>query len=231
MFRVPKSDPIEDKKFYQNQYREGFTTECPSDQELARLQSVSFKGTEKDYSAYIEVIRATGLRPNDSILDFGCSWGYGSWQLSKSGFRVYSYEISKPRAQYAAEKLHCRLIASSAELPEKVDCLFSAHVIEHLANPRVLWEMAEIVLKPKGKVVLFMPNGDPEVEDFGTRRYHQLWGQVHPLLISGNALMNMANAHGFTGRVYSSPYDATKIQAGVNDGLTGEELLLIAERV
>ena len=137
-FRVPKASPEKEVQFYQRDYEQGFTTDCPTPDELTRLKRCCFAGTEKDYSSYVAVLRAMRLAPGSSIFDFGCSWGYGSWQLRHAGYRVYSFEVSRPRARYAVENLQCELFPPD-KLPEKVDCFFAAHVIEHLTNPRVIW--------------------------------------------------------------------------------------------
>jgi SAM-dependent methyltransferase len=228
MFRVPKTSPEESEEFYQSDYAQGFTTDCPPPEELARMKSNSFAGTEKDYSAYIEVMQAAQLKPGSSIFDFGCSWGYGSWQLSRAGYRVFSSEVSAPRARYAVEKLDCKLYAVD-ELPEKVDCLFAAHVIEHLPNPRLIWELARDVLKSSGKVILFLPNGDPAREKTYPN-YHKLWGLVHPLLLSPLALTHMGERYGFSVRCYSSPFNLQEITRRVNGKTDGHELLVVATR-
>jgi 2-polyprenyl-3-methyl-5-hydroxy-6-metoxy-1,4-benzoquinol methylase len=228
MFRVPKNTEQQGRDFYQNRYRQGFTTDCPNDQELSRFFESSFRGSEKDYTTYIGIIRAAGLRPGQIIYDFGCSWGYGSWQFAQAGFRVYSYEVSSRRARYAAEKLDCKILSEKEEIQEKADCFFSAHVIEHLPNPKMLWEKASRVLKPNGFVVLFMPNGEPSRAAID-RNYHKLWGHVHPLLLSADALGIMARQYGFAGYACSSPYNLQDIAASRLPGsLIGDELLFIA---
>jgi SAM-dependent methyltransferase len=231
MFRVPKSNSARDAAFYGRQYQEGFTTDCPSDRQLTTLKQTAFRKSEKDYGAYIEVLKAAGLRPGNTLFDFGCSWGYGSWQFRQAGFRVYSYEVSRSRARYAAEKLNCDLLPTPMAIEERVDCFFSAHVIEHLSNPGYLWEIAKATLKPDGVVIIFMPNGEHQLEErYGRARYHKLWGQVHPLLLSAEALVHMSQEFSFAGCAYSSPYDLTKIAAGVPDTLHGDELLFVARR-
>jgi cyclopropane fatty-acyl-phospholipid synthase-like methyltransferase len=50
-------------------------------------------------------LKQLGLGKGPKIFDFGCSWGYGSYQLIKAGFDVISYEISSSRRQFAREKL------------------------------------------------------------------------------------------------------------------------------
>ena len=228
MFRVPKPSASECRDFYQSEYEQGFTTDCPSPEALRKMKDSAFVGTPKDYSGYLDVLRSIPLTGGSTILDYGCSWGYGSWQLARAGYRVYSFEISRPRARYAAEKLECTLCAPQ-EISEKVDCLFSSHVIEHLTNPRLIWEIAQGVLKPEGIVVLFLPNGNPSREALDAN-YHKHWGQVHPLLISPIALMRMGEHYGFSTRCYSSPYILGEIATNVPGDLTGAELLVIATR-
>jgi 2-polyprenyl-3-methyl-5-hydroxy-6-metoxy-1,4-benzoquinol methylase len=221
-FRLPRMSQEASDRFYQSDYSQGFTTDCPSDPELETLLRSGFSGSEKCYTRYIDVLQQCGIRPNAAILDFGCSWGYGSWQLSRAGYRVYSYEVSRPRAAFAREKLGCNILMSPSEVPQPVDCLFSAHVIEHLPNPAGMWKLASRVLKPDGKVVAFMPNGDSDCS--GNPDYHQWWGLVHPTMLGRKALMNMAAAHGFAGHAYSGRFDLANPEAP----LTGGELLFIS---
>ena len=79
LFRTPTTSSKENKRFYQNEYREGFTTDTPSDTELKALLNAGFAGSKKDYAGYIDVIKALGAQEGDKLLDYGCSWGYGSW--------------------------------------------------------------------------------------------------------------------------------------------------------
>lgn len=232
-FRVPKDDPPRSAEFYQKRYTQGFTTDCPSDTVLASLIATKFADAEKDFRSYVEVLRAAGLRPGDAILDFGCSWGYGSWQLREAGFNVYSYEISKPRAIYAKDKLSCNIVESLEGLRGRLKCVFSAHVIEHLADPNLLWNVGTATLEDGGLIISFCPNGDPIMEGiYGASRYHQLWGKVHPLLVSSDFLQKSSKKHGYRSRVYRSPYKLALIAAnGADDNSYGGELCLIAARV
>jgi 2-polyprenyl-3-methyl-5-hydroxy-6-metoxy-1,4-benzoquinol methylase len=228
MFRVPKDDVAATKRFYQRQYTQGFTTDCPDEAMLSQLKTTHFRGSEKDYSSYNAILAACGVTSGAVIYDFGSSWGYGSWQFSQSGYRVYSYEINRLRAAYGATHLGCTMLEQPELVPEEVDCFFSAHVIEHLSDPRTLWSLAQHVLKPSGVVVLFMPNGERSREHLHGNQYHKLWGQVHPLLLSAEALRNMAAHYGFTGKAYSSPYDLGAIRSGGSGCLDGDELLFVA---
>jgi 2-polyprenyl-3-methyl-5-hydroxy-6-metoxy-1,4-benzoquinol methylase len=217
------------RRFYEEEYEQGLTTACPTDEDLQRMLVTSFRGTEKDFGPYIEVLKATGLRDGATILDFGSSWGYGSWQFRQAGFSVYSYELSRPRSEYARQKLHCQTVNDWHELPGKVDCFFSAHVIEHLDNPNLLWDVAQECLKPGGVFVCFCPNGNPSLEgDRTTRPYHQLWGNVHPLLITPEFLLLKSREYRFAAELYSSPYNSSRIAAReAEPNPVGDELLLV----
>ncbi|MGA9995547.1 MAG: class I SAM-dependent methyltransferase [Pyrinomonadaceae bacterium] len=225
-FRIPKDTLVKNHEFYQDDYTEGFTTDLPSDDDLNRMMSISFKDTEKDLSSDINLLKLIGLQPGQSIYDFGCSWGYGSWQLRQAGYKVYSSEVSQSRARFAQDKLGCIF----EEPPEPVDCFFSSHVIEHLPDPNILWETASRVLKPSGIVYLLMPNGEPHRE-LSEAGYHSVWGEVHPLLLNSEALQHMASRHKFKGACYSTPYDESLIRAGKSAvELNGDGLLFIARR-
>jgi 2-polyprenyl-3-methyl-5-hydroxy-6-metoxy-1,4-benzoquinol methylase len=232
-FRVPKESVTRAQVFYDNEYRQGFTTDCPSADALAAFLGSGFAGAERDYSQYIGVLRAMGVRHGATVLDFGCSWGYGSWQLARAGYRVLSYEVNHRRATYAAEKLGCTMLSNPGNVPELVDCLFAAHVLEHLPMPQWFWAVANEVLTSNGTVACFVPNGEPILERlYGVRRYHMLWGQVHPLLLNATVLRNMASRSGFVPTVHSAPYSLVRIASfNSDDDFAGDELALLARRV
>src|SRR5262249_26258128 len=85
MYRVPCDDEVANARFYQNKYQQGFTTELPTDEALKQLLATKFSETEKCYRGYLSVLRELGLEPGARIFDYGCSWGYGSWQLMDYG--------------------------------------------------------------------------------------------------------------------------------------------------
>ncbi len=190
-----------------------------------------FAGTEKDYGYRIEALRAAGLNPGSRILDFGCSWGYGSWQMRQAGFEVFSYEIGRERARYAKEKLQCTMVTDLHTLDGTIDCCFSAHVIEHLPNPNLLFDDAEQVLRPGGLFLCYCPNGAVEREREHFEAYHLNWGQVHPLMLTPEFLKGEARRRGFVRcAVFGSPVDNSDIRAIREGKLDGDELLMIARR-
>ncbi len=228
-YRTPKDDPRSAESFYADEvYKQGFTTDLPSDAELQAMFANQFAGTEKNFSYRIDALLAAGLHPGARILDYGCSWGYGSWQMRQAGFEVFSYEIGQERARYAKEKLQCVMVSDLHTLDGTMDCFFSSHVIEHLANPRSLFDEAERVLRPGGLFVCYAPNGavEREKKDYGA--YHQNWGMVHPLMLTPEFMKGEANRRGFTRcGVFTSPVPSSDIEALREGCQYGDELLMI----
>jgi 2-polyprenyl-3-methyl-5-hydroxy-6-metoxy-1,4-benzoquinol methylase len=230
LFRMPKSSLVEDRSFYEREYEQDATTNLPTEATLEGLKLASFAPIGLDYCGYVDVLRALGMQPGAIVYDYGASWGYGSWQFAQAGYHVYSYEINRARARYAEQRLECRLVNVPDGVPEPVDCFFACHVLEHLAQPQALWKLAADVLRPNGAVVVCMPNGEPGRERHDPERYHQLWGRVHPLLLTSTAIASMAAKHGFDVLAYSSPYDLDRIAARTPGRLDGDELLVVATR-
>jgi 2-polyprenyl-3-methyl-5-hydroxy-6-metoxy-1,4-benzoquinol methylase len=194
MFRRPVDSVEVNRDFYVNKlYHQSFTTELPDAATLERLKATNFRGSPKDYTVYISVLDALELRPGDSLFDFGCSWGYGSYQLKTHGFRVTAHEISAARMAYAADRLgidlfdSLDLLESGHPLFESFDCFFSAHVLEHVTRPRQVVEWADRLLRPGGIFVSFTPNGS-EAHRCSNPRWNKLWGEVHPNLIDDRFL-------------------------------------------
>jgi cyclopropane fatty-acyl-phospholipid synthase-like methyltransferase len=197
--------------------------------DLRRLLATGFRDSPKDYTSRIQLLKAAGLKRGDSILNFGSSWGYGSWQLAEAGFKVYSYEVSEVRADYGERKLGCHSVDDLRGLRDSIRCFFSAHVIEHLPDPSTMWEAVDQVLDTRGLLVCFTPNGSPSRET--EPGYHKLWGDVHPLLLTPKALRKMARQYGFKPYVFSSPYCLERIRLLKEDSdLDGTELALLASR-
>lgn len=181
LFRAPTTTSAENEAFYQESYRQGFTSDTPSDDELQKLIASGFAGSEKDYSNYIKVLAALGGKPGDRLLDFGCSWGYGSWQMRKHGYEVESFEISKPRCRYAREKLGVNAHDKLDDVKgEGFDIFFSAHVLEHVPAISDVFALAQKKLKKGGLFLAFTPNGSNDYRNRQDGSWSQLWGMVHP---------------------------------------------------
>ena len=240
LYRTPTTTIEENKDFYQEEYTQGFTTDCPNDDKLNELISNNFRNTEKDYSKIIEILNILDLKSNtnvSSLFDYGCSWGYGSYQLKKI-FNVKSYEISAPRAKYARDKLGVNIINES-ELDSlknndnKLDFFFMSHVLEHVPNPSETLDLGLKLLKKGGYIVSFTPNGSMENKKINSK-WSKLWGMVHPNFIDEKFYEKF-----FRNNIYyigSSKYNLKNIQNFTKnnqnyiDDLSGNELIIIVKK-
>src|SRR5689334_1315055 len=92
-YRYPVESGADMAKMYDGGYNEpGLTTELPTDRELSALLASEFRNSEKDFSYHTSILKALGLGRGSRLLDYRANWGYASWQFSRAGFNVTSYE-------------------------------------------------------------------------------------------------------------------------------------------
>jgi len=231
-FRTPTDPPEESKEYYQQQYSLGFTTELPSPEVLNFLMKSKFENHEKSYS-YITDLLKIFYPQGGNIFDFGCSWGYGSWQIREAGFSVLSYEISQPRALYAKQKLGVEII-DLLNPPTDLDVFFSNHVIEHVPSPSETIALARKVLKPDGLFIAITPNGSEAFKNIDFSAWHMLWAQDHPNLLNETFYQKEFKDNPYI--ISSSPkdsegffhWDNAKTQQTVLSLDTSSELIVVA---
>lgn len=180
LFRAPTTTADENASFYQEEYAQGFTTDYPNSQQLKTYLDKGFSGTEKDYSTYLEVVRGAGGESGNRLFDFGCSWGYGSYQFQQDGFDVESFEISVPRANFARANLDVKVYSSLSEVSGSFDIFFSSHVLEHVPSVQEAIDFGFSILRPGGLFIAFTPNGSAAYRRKDPKGWHKLWGLVHP---------------------------------------------------
>jgi 2-polyprenyl-3-methyl-5-hydroxy-6-metoxy-1,4-benzoquinol methylase len=183
LYRTPTTSAEESALFYNENYSEGFTTERPTLEQLSAWKANHFQDTEKNYQHYLAVLRALEVQRGSRLYDYGCSWGYGSYQFSHAGYGVDSFEISQSRADFAKQHLGVQIVPPELALAESYDVFFSAHVIEHLPQPSSIFTLAERLLKPGGLFIAFTPNGSEQFRQRAPRDWHLMWGQSHPQLV------------------------------------------------
>jgi 2-polyprenyl-3-methyl-5-hydroxy-6-metoxy-1,4-benzoquinol methylase len=231
LYRTPTDARQESHDFYQTDYAEGFTTELPADEELRRLKETDFRDAAASYSVYLDVLQALRVGEGSRIFDYGCSWGYGSYQLMRAGYDVEAFEISRPRCAYAAEKLGVKTVSDFRELGGDFDVFFSAHVLEHLPDLREAIRLAQSMVRPGGLFIAFTPNGSLAYRSSNWQAFHKSWGMVHP-----NVLQEKYYRHVFRERpllLASSPYSTAQLSAwnfreSLSCDLSGAELLAAA---
>jgi len=224
-FRFPKDDPEENVSFYQNKYRQGNVTDLPREEDIASHISDCFKSVGRDLTTHLRTIRA--MVPTGRVLDYGCSWGYGVYQLSRAGYDAAGFEISRPRVEYGRRTLHVDLTSAIDSLPSAgFDAIYSAHVLEHIPTPKNTLMTFQRLLKPGGKLFLYVPNcsGDQ------AKRLGVKWGQMinekHVLALTAEFFHKNLPGHGFSTQFSSSPYEKAP-QAFERDWDSGGEELLV----
>lgn len=227
LYRTPTTTAEENAKFYQSDYEESTTTDLPDAARLTELKAENFASLSTSYLGYIDVIRALGARAGQSVMDFGCSWGYGSHQLLAAGFKVESFEISRPRADYAHAKLGVTTLELDSIPSSSYDVFLSCHVIEHVPSVEEMLALGERVLKPGGLFVAFTPNGSLAHRQQDAEGWHRSWGCVHPQLIDEQFLRHARSRRTFVAA--SNPYPLEKLQTWKGDqsilAMDGNELM------
>ncbi len=236
MFRTPTDSSGRNEVFYEQEYVQGFTTDLPSDANLQAMMQTNFAGTGKSYAYYIEILGGLGLRPGASLFDYGCSWGYGSYQLAQAGFEVSAFEVAPTRRRYASEKLRVRTVddmdRAAEEFSGAFDCFFSAHVLEHVPAPALSFQYAMRLLRHGGLFVSFTPNGSDAYRRIAPR-WSKVWGESHPNFI--DAVFLDRSFKGSPRAAGSSPVQNpalpnSNVLARL-DGLAGAELFFAARKV
>ncbi len=231
-FRTPTTTEEESYNFYQEEYSQGFTTEMPPAADLEALKQREFKGTERDYSGALQILSALKCKPGARLLDYGCSWGYGSWQFARAGYRVVGLDISVPRCEYARKNLAIEAFNDPKELEGPFDIFFSSHVLEHVLSPLSVLEFAASIVRPGGWIVTLAPNGSRHFRSQKAREWNHLWGMVHP-----NFLDEVFFAQTFSKSLFmaSSDYDLGEIEKWASspgrvqfNSLHGSELLAVS---
>jgi len=231
LYRTPTDTKLESDSYYQLEYQQGATTTMPDDKMLTDLKEKNFEDFSKSYLPYLRLFDALAFTKGTRILDFGCSWGYGTYQLQRAGMSMEGFELSRARAAFARDKLSLKVCSDLDEVGSDFDVFFSSHVLEHVSSLSETFSIARRLTKPGGLLVSITPNGSPEFRQANPKSFHQLWGLSHPNLLQATFLQNV-----FCGKplfLGSDPYPLNAVSnwnriESVQSDLRGWELLFIA---
>lgn len=237
MFRWPKDTVAVNRAFYQRKYQESLTTELPDPATVTQMKKTQFRGTQKDFADKVAVLQA--VVPAGRVLDFGCSWGYGTFQLQQAGYQVVGFEISQPRAAFGREYLSVNIIDDYATLdqypPASFDVIFSSHVLEHLPDFTGVFERFDTLLKPDGVLLLFTPNcGGENARRLGVG-WQPLINEKHTMALDLSFFAHVLRRYGFSVWAFSEPYQPGEIQqyefrSQAQHDPPGDELMILARR-
>jgi 2-polyprenyl-3-methyl-5-hydroxy-6-metoxy-1,4-benzoquinol methylase len=237
IFRWPTDTLEELDQHYDSQYaQEAPQVRLPEPRELPALFDADFAPLFGDLRYKIGVLRA--VKPSGRVLDYGCSWGYATSLLRKTGYDAIGFEISKPRAAYAREHLGVPVVDSLAELESlpggSFDVIYSNHVLEHVPAIGKTLALFARLLRGDGVAFHILPNFTGKAARAG------LWlawiGEDHPIAPTVEFFERTLPAVGLGRfRFASSPFDTNSVaaiqgKAAKLSQLDGDELLILAQK-
>lgn len=235
MFRWPKQNSHFNLGFYQTFYSRTHhspVTDLPSDEELAGYKRAKFRGSPRDFHDYTALLNLLGVQ---SVLDYGCSWGYAAYQFKESGLEACGFEISKPRARFGREKLGVEIFDNEQSLLKsglKFDCIFSSHVFEHLPSPRIAFDVFKAVAKPSSIWIIEVPNCGGENAISRGLEWGPFSSSLHPLSLTAEFFVNAFS--GLSGNFHCAdkPLDPPRLARAFQESPsahspTGDELVVL----
>ncbi len=235
-YRFPVEKLEKSELYYQDDYNEldGITSKMPTSDELLDFKKSDFIIGSKNADRYIQIFKQLmpGKLSDIKVLDYGCSWGYISYQFKNKGFDIQSYEISKPRADFGNKNLLLDIKTDHNEIRLNNDIFFSSHVIEHHPDISSMIAIAKKTLKNGGFFIAVSPNGSDEYRYKNPHGFHRSWGKVHPNYINANFYKEIFKNYSYY--IGSSPFDLRDINSFLNEyqvigNLSSEELIVIVQ--
>ena len=167
---------------------------------LKRAESVYRRMALRGHLSF--VTKAAGKGRSLTLLDVGCGSGTLLGLLKQRGFRVTGVDLSEEAARVAQEENGVRVVTGSllqaAFSDESFDFVTLFHVMEHVPNPREVLAEAFRILRPRGALILQVPNIDSwQFKVFGARWYG-LDIPRHVVDYTGPAILNLLVECGFS---------------------------------
>ena len=135
------------------------------------------------------------------ILDVGCGPGTLLSLLKKRGFDVAGVDLSLRAVEITRKEHGIDVALGSLEklsLPaEGFDVVVLLHTLEHVPNPREVLAEVIRVLKPRGRVVVQVPNIDSVQFQFFGARWYGLDVPRHVIDYSRSSLLRLLSESGF----------------------------------
>jgi 2-polyprenyl-3-methyl-5-hydroxy-6-metoxy-1,4-benzoquinol methylase len=169
---------------------------------LRKLEAVYRNLALRDHVSFI--VRAAGNARGLDLLDVGCGPGTLLALLKRRGFRPVGVDFSEEAARVAeienGIRVHVGSLQQANLAGKSFDIVTLFHVMEHVANPRLVLAEVSRILKPKGVVILQVPNIDSwQFKAFGARWYG-LDIPRHVIDYSKDAMLKLLDDSGFTPR-------------------------------
>ena len=135
------------------------------------------------------------------VLEIGSGHGFFLEIMKINGFDIIGYDISKEKRKYSKKVTDVPVydININEKIPadNKFDIVVLFHTLEHITEPITLLKNIKKLLKPKGKILIEVPNSDDfhlKLNKFYKEFY---WERAHIHYFSSKILKNVIHKSGF----------------------------------
>ena len=193
LFPVPTLN--EDKKFYDENLQSKNINDVGSIKRARRKMM-------PDNTRRAELVSKI-ITKRSRILEIGSGHGFFLDIMKKNGYDITGFEISKEKRKYSKKvtKVPVLDININEKIPtvKPFDIVVLFHTLEHIIDPVILLKNIKKLLKPKGKVLVEVPNCD----DFhlGLNKFYKefYWERAHIHYFNSKSLKTVINLGGFKG--------------------------------
>jgi len=228
MYRWPVDRRREIRSFYQRFYQGQQATEIPEREKLKQLMQNKFRGSIWDKTHRLDFLRSL-VNYHGTLLDFGCSWGYGTCQYADLGLKVTGLEIDKDRASFGRLHLGLDVRSEWKEFEDRTyfDVILADHTLEHLSNLREVLEEFRMHSRAGTKLIIFVPNGSGRAARFLGVKWGPFIGEAHTVAFTMEWFSKNLPRHCFYPRFYTGSGEPLPVGEYLSDE---EEITLIATR-
>jgi SAM-dependent methyltransferase len=137
-----------------------------------------------------------------NLLDIGCNDAKKLSYFDANGWQIYGIDISEPAVEAARcgipqGQFYCGSLESANFEPESFDVIRLDNVLEHLEKPIETLKDIYRIIKPGGRLYLYVPNGESFTLCYLKGYSISSWIPFHLNLFSKRSLMHALREAGF----------------------------------
>ena len=191
LFPIPTLN--DEKKFYDENLQDKNINDVGS---IKRARRKMMPDNIRRYQFIKKIIPKKGR-----VLEIGSGHGFFLEIMKTNGFDIIGYDISKEKRKYSKKVTDVPVydININEKIPadNKFDIVVLFHTLEHITEPITLLKNIKKLLKPKGKILIEVPNSDDfhlKLNKFYKEFY---WERAHIHYFNPKILKNVIHKSGF----------------------------------